>query len=90
VIGLLLCACSDRVRPAPSELPGTALKNNTGATVYTPPQEPAAIVELMRDLEQFINDDSTFDADPLVKMALIHHQLRAPPGRPCRPPPAGL
>ena len=59
------------------KLPGTALKNNTGATVYTPPQEPAAIVELMRDLERFINDDSTFDADPLVKMALIHHQFES-------------
>lgn len=59
------------------KLPGTALKNNAGAIVYTPPQDPAAIVELMRDLERFINDDEAFDADPLIKMAIIHHQFES-------------
>ena len=59
------------------KLPGTALKNQHGATVYTPPQDPRVIVELMRDLERFINDDRSFDADPLIKMALIHHQFES-------------
>lgn len=59
------------------KLPGTALKNNTGEVVYTPPQDPATIVELMRDLERFINDDAAFNADPLIKMALIHHQFES-------------
>jgi len=59
------------------KLPGTALKNNAGAVVYTPPQDPAQIIELMRDLERFINDDAAFDADPLIKMALIHHQFES-------------
>ncbi|GAC1375425.1 MAG: hypothetical protein NVSMB40_13370 [Aquirhabdus sp.] len=27
--------------------------------------------------DNFINDDSSFDADPLVKMALIHHQFES-------------
>lgn len=58
-------------------LPGTALKDGAGRTVYTPPQDPSAIVELMRDLERFINDDTLFDADPLIKMALIHHQFES-------------
>ena len=58
-------------------LPGTALKRDDGETVYTPPQNPDDIVELMRDLERFINDDALFDADPLVKMALIHHQFES-------------
>ncbi len=58
-------------------LPGTALKDGAGHTVYTPPQEPEAIVALMRDLERFINDDALFDADPLIKMALIHHQFES-------------
>ncbi len=31
-------------------LPGTALKDGTGHTVYTSPQDPAEIVELMRGL----------------------------------------
>jgi len=59
------------------KLPGTALKSNTRLTVYTPPQEPEAIVALMRDLERFINDESLFDADPLIKMALSHHQFES-------------
>lgn len=58
-------------------MPGTALKNNAGEVVYTPPQDPAVIVELMRDLEQFVNDDESFDADPLIKMALLHHQFES-------------
>lgn len=56
-------------------LPGTALKDGAGRTVYTPPQDPAEIVALMRDLERFINEPGRFAADPLVKMALIHHRF---------------
>lgn len=56
-------------------LPGTALMNQYGAVVYTPPQDPAQVVALMGDLERFINDDSAFDADPLIKMAIAHHQF---------------
>jgi Fic family protein len=56
---------------------GTALKNTAGEVVYTPPQDPAQIIELMRELERFINDDTVFDADPLIKMALIHHQFES-------------
>jgi len=60
------------------ELPGTALKNTqTGETIYTPPQEPKQILDLMRNLEQFINDDSLSDIDPLTKMAVIHHQFES-------------
>ena len=59
------------------KFPGTALKNGAGDTVYTPPQEHAAIVTLMGDLEQFINNPLLFAADPLIKMALIHHQFES-------------
>lgn len=59
------------------KLPGTALKDGAGQTVYTPPQEPAVIVDLMRDLERFINDGALFAADPLIKMALMHHQFES-------------
>ncbi|HVK97455.1 MAG TPA: Fic family protein [Flavisolibacter sp.] len=60
------------------KLPGTKLLNDkTGAVVYTPPQDHASIVALMTNLEQFINDDSMMDADPLVKMAIIHHQFES-------------
>ena len=58
--------------------PGTALKNQaTGATVYVPPQSEAEISRHMKALEVFINDDTASDLDPLVKMALIHHQFES-------------
>lgn len=60
------------------KLPGTALKNErTGETVYTPPQDHGEIVRLMNNLEQFINDDALCDVDPLIKMAVIHHQFES-------------
>jgi Fic family protein len=59
------------------KLPGTTLKASDGRTVYTPPQDPAEIVSLMTDLERFINDDSLLAVDPLIKMALIHHQFES-------------
>ncbi len=60
------------------KLPGTALKNaTTGETVYTPPQEYSEIIDLMTNLEQFINDDTMSDFDPLVKMAIIHYQFES-------------
>ena len=59
-------------------VPGTALKNEaTGAVVYVPPQSEAVIVEHMTALERFINDDAASALDPLVKMALIHHQFES-------------
>jgi Fic family protein len=58
------------------KLPGTALHNEqTGATVYTPPQDYQDILAYMGNLEGFINNDSLSDCDPLVKMAIIHHQF---------------
>lgn len=59
------------------KLPGTALKDGGGRTVYTPPQDPTDIVELMSSLERFINTPELFAADPLIKMALIHHQFES-------------
>ena len=59
------------------KLPGTALKDGAGHTVYTPPQDPAQIVGLMNELERFINDSALYSADPLIKMALIHHQFES-------------
>lgn len=58
------------------KLPGTELKNDaTGETVYTPPQKYDEICDLMSNLEKFINDNDVSDVDPLIKMAIIHHQF---------------
>lgn len=57
---------------------GTKLKNaQTGEVVYTPPQHPDETVELMNELERFINIPNLSDYDPLVKMALIHFQFES-------------
>jgi len=58
------------------KLPGTALKNNAGDTLYTPPS-PEYVPALMSDLECFINEEKTADIDPLIKMALIHYQFES-------------
>lgn len=60
------------------KLSGTKLLNDaTGEVIYTPPQDYDTILSLMGNLETFINDDTVMDADPLVKMAIIHHQFES-------------
>jgi len=60
------------------KLPGTLLKNaTTGETVYTPPQDINEINKLMANLEEFINNQSMCDYDPLVKLAIIHFQFES-------------
>ena len=59
------------------KLPGTALKDGAGRTVYTPPQDPAEILRLMAGLERFLNDPDVLAVDPLIKMALAHHQFES-------------
>lgn len=60
------------------KVPGTELKNEqTGEVVYTPPQTHDEILALMNNLEEFINVSELSDWDPLVKMAVIHHQFES-------------
>lgn len=57
---------------------GTVLRNEkTGATVFMPPQDGAQIQAHMQALERFINDDTACGLDPIIKMALIHHQFES-------------
>lgn len=60
------------------KVPGTALKNSTtGEIIYTPPQDYDTILDLMTNLEQYINDESMSEFDTLVKMAIIHYQFES-------------
>lgn len=60
------------------KMPGTNLKNtSTGEIIFTPPQDPEEIKDLMTNLEKFINDKKSNDFDPLVKMAIIHYQFES-------------
>lgn len=57
--------------------PGTNLVNSiTGKVIYTPPQQESEIRDLLKNLEDYINN---FDdgVDPLIKMALIHYQFES-------------
>lgn len=57
---------------------GTQLKNEqSGDVIYTPPQDYDEIIQLMNELEKFINEDEQCQYDDLVKMALIHHQFES-------------
>jgi Fic family protein len=58
-------------------VPGTALKRSDGVVVYTPPQSESQIVQLMANLESFINNEALSDLDPLIKLAIIHHQFES-------------
>ncbi|MBO0949418.1 Fic family protein [Fibrella forsythiae] len=59
--------------------PGTALKNaNSGSVVYTPPCCEDVLRQKLAALEQFINEEDSPDKpDPLIKLALLHHQFEA-------------
>jgi Fic family protein len=60
------------------KVPGTSLKNEqTGEVVYTPPQTHDEVLRHMANLESFMNNDELSDWDPLVKMAVIHHQFES-------------
>ncbi len=59
------------------KVPGTALKSSSGEVVYTPPQNGEDIVRYMTNLEQYINTQELQDIDPLIKMAIIHHQFES-------------
>lgn len=58
--------------------PGTTLKNDaTGEVVYVPLQDAREILAAMNALELFINENERSNLDPLIKMALVHHQFES-------------
>jgi Fic family protein len=58
---------------------GTKIINErTGEVIYTPPQDEAAVLHYMNELEQFINNvDQRGAMDPLLHMAVVHHQFES-------------
>ena len=57
---------------------GTVLRNErTGEVVYMPPQDFETIQSLMQNLEEYINNPTLDECDPLVKMAIIHYQFES-------------
>lgn len=59
------------------QLPGTALKNDlTGVTIYTPPDDKDIIQELMRNLENYLNEEPD-EISPFIRMAIQHYQFES-------------
>ncbi|MFV0540599.1 MAG: Fic family protein, partial [Aestuariibaculum sp.] len=56
---------------------GTKLVNSLGQVVYTPPQHPTEILDLMSNLEKYINDNDFSEVDDLIKMAVVHYQFES-------------
>jgi len=57
---------------------GTVLKNDlTQEIVYTPPSNPEQIKDLMANWLEYFNGTIADDLDPLVRMAILHHQFES-------------
>lgn len=70
--------CLEKNRAGLRVLPNTVLKNSIGEVIYIPPQHKDDVERLMNNLIEFINNDELMaDIDPLVKMAIIHHQFES-------------
>lgn len=65
-------------KPGIHSSPGKKIMNSvTWQTLYVPPQGQQLLLDLMANLEKYINDDSLSSVDPLIKMAVIHYQFES-------------
>ncbi|MEE3693706.1 Fic family protein [Campylobacter sp. CLAX-22107-21] len=53
------------------------LQNSKQEIVYAPPKTGDEVEHYMSNLEQFINNPKLSDLDPLIKLAIIHHQFES-------------
>lgn len=59
------------------KVPGTTLQDSAGRVIYTPPQDANEVRKAMGELEKFMHGEPPFEVDPLIRMALIHHQFES-------------
>ncbi len=70
---------SDGIRPPQSE---TVIKKRgtgsmEGSVVYTPPRGEKIIEEKLNNLVDYLNNDTLYTNDPLLKLAIAHYQFEA-------------
>jgi Fic family protein len=49
----------------------------TGEIIYTPPRGENIVEHLMGDLLNYLYDDDSYPADPVLKMCIAHYQFEA-------------
>ena len=60
------------------KIPGTVILNTkTNEILHAPPQNESKIRECLSNLEKYINYPELENADPLIKMGLIHFQFES-------------
>ncbi|MEX2234232.1 MAG: Fic/DOC family N-terminal domain-containing protein [Cyclobacteriaceae bacterium] len=69
----------DGIRPVQTE---TVIKKRGsgalgGSVVYTPPRGEKVIGQKLDNLLEFLNDDTRYSHDPLIKLAVAHYQFEA-------------
>jgi Fic family protein len=57
------------------KVPGTALINNSGQTIYTPPDTEKLLRDLLGNLFNWMNSDD--DTHPIIKAAIAHYQFES-------------
>ncbi len=50
---------------------------SSGGVVYTPPRGQGIPEKFLKNLIDYMNDDSEYPADPLIKMCVAHYQFEA-------------
>ena len=70
---------TDGIRPASAH---TYIKQggsgpNAGKAIYTPPRGKGIVEKKVKNLLEFVNDDTKYPIDPLLKMAIAHYQFEA-------------
>lgn len=78
IIANTLITIQSMIEPEKSglrKIPGTVLMNSSREVIYTPPVGEAVIINLLSNLETYINSDNNID--PLVKLAIIHYQFES-------------
>lgn len=54
------------------------LKNrHTGEIIYTPPEGPDRLHNLLTNWERYLHDEENDPLDPLIRMAILHYQFEA-------------
>jgi len=59
------------------KIPGTVIARSDGKVVHTPPQSEQDIRDLLTNLENYVNSQTTSGIDPLIKVAISHYQFES-------------